>query len=109
MSDLKRFSAVYLAAGQARRMTFEATDLVDARQQAERWGVGVEGEAVDAGPVRQTLPEAYDLKTTCALLGGISRMTAYRMTLDGRLDRVPNIRRTLITRRSIERCAAGRS
>lgn len=107
MSRMKRYMGIYIVAGTIRRMTFEATDLEDARQQADKWGVGVEGEAVDVEPVHPTEPTAFNLEDAKRLLGGIGRSTIYQMLYDGRLERVPGVRRVLITRRSIERAAAG--
>ncbi len=103
---MKRFSAVYIAGGAARRMTFEAEDLDDARAQAGKWGVGVEGEAPETGAVKTALPEAYDLKTASTLLGGVCRYTIWKWLTLGKLERVPDIRRVLITRRSIEALGA---
>lgn len=106
---MKRFSAVYLAGGSARRMTFEAETIEEARTLAAGWNVGVEGETVETGAVAAALPEAYDLETTRRLLGGIGRSTVFEMLWAGKLERVPHIRRTLVTRRSIERLAAGKN
>lgn len=106
---MMRFSAIYITGGSVHRMTFEAPDIEAAKAQAEKWGVGVEGEVQDTGPVRPALPEAFNLQDTCHMLGGIGRTLVYQMVNDGRLERVPRVRRLLITRRSIEKWAAGRS
>lgn len=103
---MKRFSATYSSNGISCRMTFEAADLEAARAQAARWGVGVEGEALEtAASVAPALPVAYDLPTACALLGNVSRATIYNWLVAGKLERVPESRRVLITRRSMERMA----
>lgn len=106
--ELKRFSGIYLADGQVRRMTFEAVDLEDARQQASRWGVGVEGEVPEGGPVKQVPPELFNLKDTQRMLGGISRAAVYQLLTLGELERQRDTRRLLITRRSIERWVGAR-
>lgn len=58
----------------------------------------------DASP----LPESYELDKARELLGGISRSTVYREIHNGLLERVPNTRRVLITRESIEKRKAQR-
>ena len=103
---MKRFSAVYIAGGAARRMTFEAEDLDDAKRLAAGWNVGVEGEAPQEGVVKAALPEAYDVETSAKMLGGVSRRTIWKWLTLGRLERVPDIRRVLITRRSLEALGA---
>jgi hypothetical protein len=110
-NGLKEFIGVYVVAGQVRRITFEAPSLEDAHQQATKWGVGVAGESLPAAVVSQvptSLPETFNLKEAQRLLG-VSRSTVYQLLKDGFLDRLPGIRRTLITRRSLERFASGRS
>lgn len=99
---MKRFSAVHVAGSNIRRLVFEALDEGEAQQFAIKWGVGIEGETklIDAPA---PLPEAYDQETARKLLGGISRTTLYAELCLGRLERVPGIRRVLITRCSIER------
>lgn len=101
---LKKFSGIYVAAGEIRRVVYEAKDITEARQLAAKWGVGIEGEAV-AIPIESPppLPEAYDEKTARYLLGGISRTTLYTELATGRLQRISGTRRVLVTRRSIER------
>jgi hypothetical protein len=86
-------------------MTFEAESLEQARQLAIAWGgVGLEGQApeLNFASVSAPLPEAYDLVTARKLLGNVSRGTIYRWLLRGKLERHPDIRKVLITRRSIE-------
>lgn len=101
---LKKFSGIYIAAGEIRRIVYEAKDLAEARELAEKWGVGIEGEAVAfPGGSPAPLPEAYNEKTARYLLGGISRTTLYGELATGRLQRLPGTRRVLVTRRSIER------
>lgn len=104
---LKKFSGIYVMAGEIRRIVYEAIDITEAKHLALKWGVGVEGEAVtfeNGSP--PPLPEAYDEKTARYLLGGISRTTLYAELATGRLQRVSGTRRVLITRRSIERRCA---
>lgn len=103
---LKRFSAVYVSDTEIRRLTFEAKDEAEAKRLATKWGVGIEGET-NHTETPTPLPEAYDQETARRLLGGISRTTLYAELCLGRLERVPDIRRVLITRRSLERrCGA---
>lgn len=103
---LKKYSGIHVAAGEIRRIVYEARDIVEARQFAAQWGVGLEGEAVAfSGESPPPLPEAYDEKTARYLLGGISRTTLYAELATGRLQRLSGTRRVLVTRRSIEhRC-----
>ncbi len=103
-SALKKFSGIYVAAGEIRRVVYEAKDIAEARQLASQWGVGIEGEAVTfPGEAPSPLPVAYDEKTARYLLGGISRTTLYAELAIGRLQRLSGTRRVLVTRRSIER------
>lgn len=102
------YSAIFPHEGELRRVWFQAATEDEARSHAVRWGAGLEGEA-EFSTTKQALPEAYNLEDTRRLLGGISRSLVYQMIYDERLERVPGVRRLLITRRSIERCAAGRS
>lgn len=103
-STLKKFSGIYVAAGEIRRVVYEAKDINEARQLAEKWSVGIEGEATAfPGESSAPLPEAYDEKTARYLLGGISRTTLYAELATGRLQRLAGTRRVLVTRRSIER------
>lgn len=108
MSDLKRYNGIHVFNGMVRRLTFEAATPEEAQQLAAKWEVGVEGEAPEAGAVKSALPEAYDLKTTRQLLGGVSERTVWRWLICGDLQRIPGVRRVLVTRRSIERFSAGR-
>lgn len=101
---LRRFSGIYIAAGEIRRVVYEARDIAEAREFAAKWGVGIEGEtAAFPGESPPPLPEAYDEKTARYLLGGISRTTLYAELATGRLQRLAGTRRVLVTRRSIER------
>jgi len=103
-SVLKKFSGIYITAGEIRRVVYEARDLAEARELAAKWGVGIEGEAVAfPSDSPSPLPEAYDEKTARYLLGGISRTTLYAELATGRLQRMSGTRRVLVTRRSIER------
>lgn len=103
---LKKYSGIYVAAGEIRRVVYEAKDVTEAKEFAARWGVGIEGEATAfPGHSPAPVPEAYAEKTARYLLGGISRTTLYAELAMGRLKRLPGTRRVLVTRRSIEhRC-----
>ncbi len=103
---LRKFSGIYVAGGEIRRVVLEARDMAEAKLLAAKWGVGIEGEAVAlTGECPPPLPEAYDEKTARYLLGGISRTTLYAELVTGRLQRLAGTRRVLVTRRSIEqRC-----
>lgn len=97
---MKFWSAVYVTNGSIRRLMFEAVTEAEAREFAVRCGAGLEGEAkrpADSGPAA-----AYDEKTARALLGNISPSTLYRELAVGNLERVPGIRKILVTRESIE-------
>jgi hypothetical protein len=100
--SLSTFSAVHVEAGQIRRLWFQAAGEPEARELCVKLGLGYDGPS--SGPETHTTPspEAYDEKTTRQLLGGVSRSFLYRELVAGRLERVPNTRRLLITRSSIE-------
>ena len=46
--------------------------------------------------------KAYNAKDACRLLGGVSQKTLWRWCALRYLERVPNTRKVLITRQSIE-------
>ncbi len=96
------YSAVFVADGHVRRMTFQARDLAEATAMAARWGVGVEGLAVPAADAPPP-PVAVPLKTARVMLGGVSRGQVYIWLTIGRLARMPDTRRVLITLESIDR------
>lgn len=103
-TGLRKFSGIYVADGEIRRIILEARDLAEAKQLAAKWGIGIEGEAsAFSGGCPPPLPEAYNEKTARYLLGGISRTTLYAELATGRLQRIPGTRRVLVTRQSIER------
>lgn len=104
---MKTWSAFYVEQGQLRRLWFEAEDEAKARSFAVRCGAGLEGESAQPHAEPAPLPEAYDEKTARRLLGGLSRTTLWKEIRTGRLDRVPNTRRVLVTRQSIERRSRG--
>lgn len=81
-------------------MMFEAVNEQEAREFAARCGAGLEGEAKRMNSVGPAT--AYDEKTARALLGNISPSTLYRELAVGNLQRVPGIRKILVTRESIE-------
>lgn len=101
---LKKFSGIYVADGEIRRVILEARDLAEAKLFGAKWGIGIEGEAAGfSGECAPPLPVAYDEKTARYLLGGISRTTLYAELATGRLQRLAGTRRVLVTRQSIER------
>jgi hypothetical protein len=102
------FSAICVDEGDIRRIWFEAENRELAHTFCRRKGFGFDGTASplptfatseDQGP----LPEAYDEKTARRMLGGISLATLYRWLEEEKVERVPNTRRLLVTRQSIER------
>jgi len=42
------------------------------------------------------------METACAMLGGISPATLYREIAEGKLEKIPGIRRILVTRALLE-------
>ncbi len=93
--------------GTLRRVTFEATDDSEAREIAKKWEVGFAGEAATEPVIKSAEPEAFCLGDTQRMLGGVSRATIYRWLDIGRLQRVRDTRRILITRKSVMQLAAG--
>lgn len=99
---MPQYSAIIPVSGVVRRIWFDADSDNDARILAAHCNAGLEGEARRPDvPV----PVAFGLKETRELLGGVSRATIYNWVALGRLERVPNTRRLLVTRESIERAA----
>ena len=96
-----QFSAIIPVDGELRRVWFDADDEDDARRVAVACNAGLEGAAVRPEPTRV----AYSLQEARELLGGVSRATVYNWVAVGRLERVPNTRRLLVTRQSLERAA----
>jgi hypothetical protein len=105
---MKMFDAVLIFGGRLRRLVFEAADEKEAQILAITLGVGLEGEHAATGPVTTVLPEAFNAADARIMLGKIGLSTLYDMVYDGRLERVPGIRKLLIKRRSIERYVNGR-
>lgn len=108
------FAGIFVSGGKARNVTFEAESPEEAVQIAERWGVGVTGEARETAGVTIVAPEpeSYDIETAGKILSPknpLSRSTLIRMVAREELDRVPNTRRFLITRESIVRLCSRRS
>ena len=99
------FSAVYVADGTSRRVTFQAVDMAEAKALADRWGVGVTGEVVAQleAATESVLPQAYAWKEAARQLGGVSRSQIYTWLVLGHLSRLPRTRRVLITRESLEK------
>lgn len=99
------FSAVYVADGTSRQMTFQAVDLEEAKALANRWSAGVTGEVIALGgeETKSILPQAYTWKEAARQLGGVSRSQIYNWLALGLLSRLPSTRRVLITRESLEK------
>lgn len=103
---MKKFAGIYVRNAQAFRVIFEAEDRDAADRIGVDWGIGVEGEAPEANAAAEVPPpEAFSIAEAGRLLGGIKRSTIYRWLGCGKLERLPDCRRVLITRRSILRCA----
>lgn len=105
----KTFQAIHVAEGSIRPISFEAVDLEDARQFAAKLGFGLIGEAPvipeQANIVAFERADAFDVRQTCQKLN-ISRSTLGRHLERGILSRLPDTRKILVTRRSIERYLA---
>lgn len=104
--SLETYSAVTVEAGRVRRLWFEAPDAQAAQAFCVRIGAGFQGPAArpaDTAPA----PEAYDKKTACKMLGGLSESTLYRLLATGKLERLPGTWRVLVTRSSLERYCRG--
>ena len=100
-TDLKTYLAVYPEAGHLRRLWFEAPDETAARLFCARVGAGLQGEESrepGVGPAT-----CYDEETARRLLGNISPSTLYRELSVGNLERIPGIRKVLVTRESVEK------
>lgn len=98
-SALKKFSGIYVAAGEIRRVVYEAKDITEAKLLASKWGVGIEGETVAfSGESPPPLPEVSNEKTARYLLGGISHTTLYAELATGRLQRIAGTRRSIESR-----------
>lgn len=96
------YAAVYTDLGYVRRIWFEAPSEEAARSFCVRCGAGLQGPAVR--PANESPPPAvYDIDAARALLGNVSRATIRREVIKGRLARVPNLRKVLITRESLEK------
>lgn len=105
---MTNYSGVFVLNGSIRRIVFEASSQAEAEEMAKKWNVGIEGVAQIVN-TPAPIPEAYDAKTACKLLGGVSRQTLYRDLVVGLLQRVPHTRRVLITRKSLERRIYGKA
>jgi hypothetical protein len=103
---MKTFHGFFLVGGVVRRVTLEANDLYEAQDIGRSWNASIEGEHIDLAP---PLPLCVNLKEASRLLGGVSRVTLYRWMWAGELDRVPDTRRVLITRASLEKRMKGRN
>ncbi|MDI1249212.1 MAG: helix-turn-helix domain-containing protein [Lacunisphaera sp.] len=105
----KTYQAIHIADGKVRQLTFQAVDLPDAQQFVAKLGCGLMGEAPlvtgQSNVVPFERPDAFDVRQTCHKLG-ISRSSLDRLVRRGKLSRLPDTRKILITRRSIERYLA---
>lgn len=104
---MPRWCAIVPVQGELRRIFYDAPDNAQARLIAAACNAGLEGEAHTPNPAPAEAPHAYGLQKARELLGGISRATVYNWLAVGRLERVPETRRVLITRSSLERAVAG--
>jgi hypothetical protein len=104
---MPRYCAIIPVRACLRRIFFDAADEDDARLVAASCNAGLQGEALTPNPAPAEPPIAYDQRKARELLGGISRATLYNWVAVGKLERVPDTRRVLITRSSLERAAAG--
>ncbi|HTH46789.1 MAG TPA: hypothetical protein VMB21_04710 [Candidatus Limnocylindria bacterium] len=111
-AGMNRFEAIYLIDGSIRRIAFEAENTEEAQRLAAKLGFGLIGDAHEESilPQEQPVdPKAYDSTNARRLLGGISRTSLYRLLARGKLDRLPDTRKILVTRASIDRyCARAR-
>lgn len=102
---MKKFAGIYIFNGQVRHMTVEATDEQEARSLgANPQPFGVQGEAMPCGSPAATASPVFDLREVTNLFK-VSRGTVHRWLIEGRLERIPDIRKILITRESVERQA----
>jgi hypothetical protein len=106
---MSRYCAIIPVRGDLRRIFFDADSVEDARLVATSCNAGLQGEAFTPNPAPAPVdpPFAYDQTKARELLGGISRATLYNWLAVGRLERVPDTRRVLITRSSLERAVSG--
>jgi hypothetical protein len=104
---MKSYSAIMVREGTLRKVSYEAIDEVEAREIAKRWDIGFAGETAVEPTIKVAEPEAFSLEDAQRMLGGISRATIYRWLDIGRLQRVRDTRRVLITRRSVTQLALG--
>ncbi len=104
---MKRYSAVMVREGTLRKVTYEATSEAEAQEIAKLWDIGFAGEAAAEPTIKSAEPEAFSLEDAQRMLGGVSRATIYRWLEFGRLQRVRDTRRVLITRRSVTQLAVG--
>lgn len=108
------YAAVFVLEGSVRQVTFEAESPEEAKLLAQKWGLGVTGEARSMGADAPPKPEAYDFKTAGVLLSGnpekpLSISSIRRLEAIGKLSRLPNTCRFLITRKSLERYCGAQS
>jgi hypothetical protein len=107
---MKTFAGIFIANGDIRRLTFQAPDEREAKTLALKWGIGLEGEVSPvASPPPVEVPFAFDIPTSMHLLGNVSRSSIYRWVATNELKRVPDTRKVLITRASMERFTASRN
>lgn len=107
-TNLATHAAVFVANGEIRRLWFQAASEEEARAFCLQFNAGYEGLSRTPETEVKPAPEAYNATTARELLGGISESTLYRELSEGKLERVPDTRRLLITRASLERRAKSR-
>lgn len=95
------YGAVYIESPHVRRVWFEARSEDAARELCARWSFGYDGPS--NAPKANPIEEAYHWKKACQVLGGISYKTLTRWVTLGKVERVSNCRRLMITRESVER------
>jgi hypothetical protein len=87
-------------------MTLEVADEAEARSLGTNPPhFGVQGETLPTDATAAPMPDVYASKTASRLLGNVSRSTIYKWLTTGRLERIPESRKILITRKSVERLA----
>lgn len=107
MSEIRQYAAIYVARDASiRRITFDAVSPEEARTFAIDHGFGFEGEAVPRPPcpvvvLQKPQKDALNSVDTRARLGDISRAKLYSLLVNGKLKRLPDTRRVMVTTKSI--------
>ena len=107
MSEIRKYAAIYVTGDAGiRRITFDAVSAEEAQAFAVRHGFGFEGEAVAEvsrpSILQKPQKEAYNSVDTRTKLGDISRKKLYALLVTGKLKRLPDTRRVMVTKKSIE-------